>query len=227
MKNVVIIIPAYNPDNELVKLVNQLTYYGYKDIIVINDGSNKKTEKYFKKIENEVHIVEHKENKGKGIAIKSGLQEYLKRYIKKNNYKGVICVDADGQHTLRSINKIYDKLISKEKVIIGSRNLQEKGIPIASKIGNRLINKIFKIMYNSEIKDTQTGLRGIPNKYIKEFIKIKGDRYEYETNQIIYIILNKIPYYEEKIETIYINKNKNSKFKKIRDGIKIILALFN
>lgn len=215
--DVIIIIPAYNPSDTLKELIKNLNDNQYTNILVINDGSE--NAQIFNEINKIVTVITNNENKGKGKTLKIGF-EYVINNLK--NILGVITVDADGQHTIEDINKIYEKFKNNNtNIIFGSRNFREKNVPIRSKLGNILFSKILKMKTKIEINDTQTGLRAIPIKYLKNFIDIEGDRFEYETNMLLYCLRNNIPIIEEKIETIYIDKNKSSHYRIIKDTIKI------
>lgn len=218
MKNkVIIIIPAYNPTLELIKLVKKLKQEGKRDIVIVNDGSNYRCSSIFEKLNNCI-IINNGENFGKGIALKNAFKYILKN---EKNLLGVVTADADGQHSVKDIIKVCNYLENnKDNVILGCRNFNQKNIPLCNKIGNKVINYICKKKLKSNIKDTQTGLRGIPFKYIKEFSNIYGRRYEYEINVLKYIIRNNINFKEVEIKTIY-NNNK-SYYRKIRDSIKIL-----
>ena len=89
-----------------------------------------------------------------------------------------------------------------------------------------MFKKILKIKTKTNISDTQTGLRVIPTRFIKEFCEIHGERFEYETNMLIYCTKNKINIQESKIQSIYINKNESSHFRPIIDSSTIIKLLF-
>ncbi len=224
-RKVSIIIPAYNPNEELENLVYELENNNYTNIIIINDGSKKVNQKYFDFIEkkdNRIKYIENTKNEGKGKALKKGMEYYLKH---NKNLKGIILADADGQHSIKSINEIYKEFLKEDIIILGNRSFRDKNVPFKSKIGNKTINWLITRKTNKNIKDSQTGLRAIPNKHIKEISKIKGNRFEYETNMIIYILQNYLQYKEVSIETIYINKNKHTNFKKIKDSINIISSI--
>lgn len=219
MNETVIIIPAYNPNKRLNKLINNLSNY---KIIVVNDGSKK--DKIFKYLSDNIIYLSYKENKGKGYAIKYAINYYLE--FLKNDYKGVITVDADYQHLPVDIDKINYRLIgNQDSIILGSRNFDTKDTPKMNKFGNRLTSNIFKMFYGTYLKDTQTGLRGIPNRYLNLCLEIDGDRYEYEMNQLIEFNKKNINIIEENIDTVYY-KDKSSSFKKIIDSIRIYRVLF-
>lgn len=219
-EDVAIIIPAYNPTQILEELVENLNKAGYKKIIVVNDGS--KSEEIFKKIKANAIILKHKKNLGKGTALKTGFKYCI------NNIKeitSVITVDADGQHLIKDINNVYEKCLENSKsLILGSRRLKEK-VPLRSLFGNRIMSMVFKHKTKFKIQDTQTGLRAIPFIYLKDFCNISGDRFEYEINMLLYATNKKLQIIEEPIESVYINKNKSSNFKAIKDSLKIILEV--
>ena len=71
------------------------------------------------------------------------------------------------------------------------------------------------------ISDTQTGLRGIPTRFIEKLIDVRGQRYEFEMNMLVECKPNNIDIEEVKIQTIYIEENESSHFNPIVDSIKI------
>ncbi len=215
---IVIVIPAYNPDKQLLKIILKLQKRNFTNIVVVDDGSITGKE-YFQQIKERVTIIEHKENRGHGAAVKTGIQYCLNNI---NNVMGVITMDADGQHLVEDVDKIYEEFKNKkDTVILGSRNFSEKNTPIRSKIGNKLMTKILKKKTGKVIKDTQTGLRTIPYSYLKEFGNIEGNRYEFVIDVLLYCIQHNIPIEEYSIQTVYINKNKNSHYRVIKDTLMI------
>ena len=219
--DIVIIIPAYNPDETLYELIQKLKQNEYKKIIVVNDGSSKI--EYIQRIKPWVSLIENKTNQGKCMAIKLSMEYCLENF---SSVIGIITVDADGQHLVEDINKIYEVFRKNPtSVILGSRDFTQKGIPLKSKIGNRLFSKFLQYKTKVMIRDTQTGLRAIPITYIQQVKVIRGTRFEYETNMLLYYIRNHINIKEVAIKNIYINKNKASNYKPIKDSIKILQQL--
>lgn len=214
-ENILIVIPAYNPDHYLIKMVNELKT---KDntIIIIDDGSQQKD--CFNAIKEDSIIITHRENKGKGYALKEGFKYILKQYPE---CIGVITADADGQHKVEDIQKI--KNILKENTnefIIGVRDFKQKQVPIKNKIGNYISNIVFYIKTKQKLKDTQSGLRGIPKNILEEILEVEGERYEYEINMLKYVV-NKFYIRQVKINTVY-DKTIKSHFKPIKSSIQII-----
>lgn len=220
-----IILPVLNPDIKFTNFVNELISNGFEDIIVINDGSAPEYDVLFKEAaKNEsVTVLVHEVNKGKGAALKTAFA-YL--YENRKDIDFAITCDGDGQHTVASINKcIASYKIKPGSVIIGGRDFNSPDIPARSRFGNKLSSKVFKFACGIELKDTQTGLRVIPAEWFDDFSRLKGDRYEYETKMLIEIVNKNIPYYEEPIETIYIDDNSSSHFNAVRDSIKIYIIV--
>lgn len=219
MKNdVAIIIPAYNPTKILIDIIKKLKREGYRKIIVINDGSEK--DNIFEIIKEEAIILKHDKNLGKGRALKTGFEYCLDKF---SDILYVVTVDADGQHLIKDVNNVYNKIKENSKcLLLGSRKFTKKKMPFKSLIGNKIMKLIFFIKTKEKINDTQTGLRAIPFTYLSDISKINGEGFEYETNMLLYAIKQKINIIEKEIEIVYIEQNKESNFKAIKDSTKII-----
>ena len=218
MKHNIVIIPSLNPGNSLLKLVEELKKEGLKDIIIVDDGSEKK--EAFKKLKG-VTLLTHEVNKGKGAAIKTAVKN-ADKYFK--DISGVITCDCDGQHTVKDVKRISDVL--KDNIVLGVRNFKEKNVPFRSKFGNKFSSIYFKIVTGRTLNDTQTGLRGIPYKYKKFILDVEGERFDYEMNFLLEAAKKKIGFDTIPIETVYINKNKGSNFSAIKDSYLIYKDFF-
>ncbi len=221
---IVPIIPALNPDDKLIKLVNDLKME-FKKIIIVNDGSD--STKIFDKLSSnkECIILTHEVNKGKGEALKTAFRYYLDN-LSKNNV-GVIAIDADGQHSVKDSIAISNLLEKEDKFILGTRLFNTKETPLRNKTGNRITSRDFKWLYKVYIKDTQTGLRAIPNRLIKEIKNVEGSRFEYELNMLIKLVKMKEDIIQYDIKTVYLkNSNKGSHFNVFRDSYKIYKIMF-
>lgn len=221
---VVIVIPAYEPDDHLVQLVKRLIHR--KDpIVIVNDGSSDSKAPIFNLLKPYVHIVSHTKNLGKGEAMKTGL-----KYIQKNmpSEDGVVFIDADGQHTIADMDKVIDAFRNNKKaLILGSREFKGD-IPLKSLVGNKITRVVFSLLSGKKISDTQTGLRAVSTRYIPFLLEIEGERYEYEMNMLLTFTRNKIKIVEVPIETVYKDKeNSSSHFRVVRDSIRVYGVIFN
>ncbi|MBQ8891828.1 MAG: bifunctional glycosyltransferase family 2/GtrA family protein [Bacilli bacterium] len=212
-----ILIPAYNPSTKLIELVDDLSKCKL-DILIVNDGSIN-SDKIFNELreKNNCIVLEYSENSGKGYAMKYGIDYYLNDL--QDKYLGIVTVDADYQHKPSDVLKVIDNM-GKDKIVLGSRNFKSKNVPLPNRMGNQITSTIFKFLYGTKIFDTQTGLRGIPNEYLENCLEIKGDRYEYEMEELIYFVNKKIEIKEVEIETVYYEEDE-SKFNKVQDSFKI------
>ena len=215
--NNLIIIPSLNPDHKLIEVINNLKKNSINNIIVIDDGSSNKD--IFKKLD--VPVIHHDVNKGKGAAIKSALKEYDKYY---KDITGFITADDDGQHSIKDIVNISNKL--KDNVIFGVRNFSGSDVPFRSKFGNKFSSIYLYITKRVKLNDTQTGLRAFPSKYKDLLLSVDGDRFEYEMNVLNKLVDNKITIDQVSIETIYENKNKGSRFNGLKDSLRIFKNFF-
>lgn len=225
----VIIIPSLNPDEKLIEYVENLVKSGFKRIIIINDGSKYKVKYIYEKLEKlpECLILTHAINMGKGRALKDAFNYYLTE--ETEGYYGIITVDSDGQHVVEDVIRMDQKLIEhKESLILGARDFNEKNVPLKSSFGNKFTRYVIKLFYGGNITDTQTGLRAIPNNYIKDFLTLYGERFEYETTMLIYALQKHIPIIELPIRTVYINENNETHFRPVADSFAIYcLILFS
>ncbi len=229
LEKITLIIPSLSPDEHLIKYVNQLIQYGFINIIVINDGSEAKYEEIFETLNKykQVVVLKHAVNQGKGRALKIAFHYYLNEIINKNNSIGVVTADADGQHAPEDTYEVAKTLYRcREFLILGTRDFNEEIVPFKSRYGNKITSLMFKILFGGDtIHDTQTGLRGIPNNQIIDYLSLEGERFEYEINMLIkarkkYLIK------EVKIKTLYANGNRETHFNAVKDSLKIYSIMF-
>ena len=213
------VIPCYNPPEVFSNIILELYSMGVRDVIIIDDGSDNK--RIFSIANKKGYtVIEHNTNKGKGEAIKSGIRYYRKHFI--NKYKGIVMIDCDGQHRVWDMDKVGQEMIHSDKFTMGVRNFNLEGVPFRNKIGNKITSLVFKWMFGLYIKDTQTGLRGVPNRLIDTVLRTDGERYEYEINMLIDIVKMKEEIKEVEIETVYDNNEKiYSYFNPFKDSYRI------
>jgi len=222
--NVPVLIPAYNPDEELWKVVEGLIRHNFKDIIIVDDGSKPGCEPIFAHLEKikECHILRHAVNLGKGRALKTGLNYF---YLHFPNNVGVVTADADGQHQLTDIlNTAASLKKNPGKLTIGAREMG-KNVPFRSLFGNVLTRFVFSVVIGKKISDTQSGLRGIPRSLVPQLLKVRGERYEYEINMLILTKRESVDIVEIPIHTIYLENNISSHFNPFFDSMKIYFQL--
>jgi len=224
INNIVALIPAYNPDRKMTELIQELKNE-FSTILVVDDGCSKEYDEVFAGIEKDVTLLHHEVNMGKGRALKTGFAYVMEHFP---DAKGVVTLDADGQHTVSDTINCCNKFLEDPKtVVFGCRDfLSDTKIPPRSRFGNRLTSRLLKFCNDISLSDTQTGLRVVSYACLKDLCEIKGDRYEYEMNMIFRLKELGIPFVEVPIEVIYIEDNASSHFNPIVDSFKIYKVFF-
>lgn len=225
-REIPIIIPAYEPDERLIELLNKLVM---KDVflVLVDDGSGEQYKKIFNEAEQLIGrqgvVIHHEVNKGKGRALKTAFSYILQDVPEAI---GTVTADSDGQHTPKCIDAITDALRENPNdLILGVRNFKGAGIPWKSRFGNSLTEKIFSYVAGIHVTDTQTGLRGIPAAFMKQLLEIPGERFEFET-QMLLECAGRYHITEIPIETIYDSAdNHQTHFNPVVDSIKIYKIL--
>ncbi len=218
-----IIIPAYKPDERLLKLVEDIHSETDYNIIVVNDGSGEEFDAVFSALPGYVTLLVHDVNMGKGRAMKTGFS-YIAEHFPED--PGAIIADADGQHLIKDIVNVANALIAHpDNLVLGSRRFTGN-VPFKSRWGNAITRFVFALASGVRVYDTQTGLRGMPTKYMSMFAGLRGDRYEYEMNMLLKAAEQGIIIEEVFIETVYIDDNSSSHFHPVRDSFKIYAVIF-
>lgn len=221
MKNRVALVPSYEPTLVLLDVVKELLENDF-NVVVVNDGSDKKFDKIFNELPKKVHYLAYDTNMGKGHALKHGMS-----YI-RDHFEDVIVItmDSDGQHKVSDAIKVCDRCEQEPgSIVIGSRHFDKKTTPFRSRFGNFMARMSFLISTHHKIYDTQTGLRAFDSSLLGPMMEINGNRYEYEMNVLLEAIKSNIPIIEERIETIYINDNSGTHYNPFKDTLKIVKEL--
>ena len=214
----VVIIPAYQPDEKLYRLVLDLHEQTDYDLVIVDDGSDRDCKDLFASLEPYAKVLKHPQNRGKGAALKTALSYIYERYPAD---EGIVTIDADGQHLPEDIirvSKVWEA--EPEKLVLGSRRFTG-AVPFKSRAGNAITRFVFALSTGVKVFDTQTGLRAFGAFRIPMMLEMKGDRYEYEINVLLYATRHRIPIQEVTIQTVYIEDNKSSHFNPFRDAWRI------
>ena len=171
-----ILIPSLNPDEKLAQTIQGLKDVGFKNFVIVDDGSDTAHQKNFPVTdkENNFIVLRHSYNKGKGAAIKTAFKFILKY---SNSIEGVITVDGDGQHDPEDVKNCAEALLREgDKIILGCRDFTLPQVPPRSRFGNKTTSLVFRTLCGLKISDTQTGLRGFPTQHLPFLLKVKGKK---------------------------------------------------
>lgn len=214
-QKIVVIIPAYNEEKTIGQVIKEVKNH-VDNIIVIDDGSGDQTYSVAKNSAQNIVVLRHKINLGKGAALKTGCEAALKL-----NADIIAIMDADGQHSPKDLLKLLNKLQKENLDIVFGMRPMNKEMPILMRLGNKFLTKTINILFGISIQDTQSGLRTFTkNAYYK--IKWLACDYFAETEMIINAAKNRLKYQEVPIETIYHDTYKGTT---IFDGIKVFINI--
>ena len=196
-KEVLLIIPAYNEEKNIEKVMKQLAQPEIADIVdvlVMNDASSDNTNWLAK--EYGCAVVTHVFNLGYGSGLQLGY-----KYAVRKDYRYVIQMDADGQHDACNIPVIYKRLREKDAdgnypdIVLGSRFMEgsaEFPVSSAKKLAFKLFRVMIQLVTGRKIADPTTGLQGLSRKAVLYYSKYNhfDDKYP-DTNMIMQMILLK------------------------------------
>ncbi|HZL55492.1 MAG TPA: glycosyltransferase [Bryobacteraceae bacterium] len=221
------LIPAFEPDSRLTKLVSDLLGEGFRDIVIVDDGSGVAAQQILRDIEGQgIVILRHPKNRGKGAALRAGF-EYILGHLPV--IQGVVTVDADGQHAAREAAVVARECVRHPgSLTLGVRSFGRdagSGVPLRSWLGNTFSRMAYGPVMRQPLRDTQSGLRGIPAGLLPWVPRLDGDRYEYETNMLISANRAGIPIHQVPIRTVYEEGNRSSHFHWLRDSSRIYFVV--
>ncbi len=193
MKDTLIIIPAYNEEQTIGKLLDKMLEAGVKefaDILVINDKSKDNTAEVVVRYAPQVNLISHIFNMGYGAALKTGYQ-----YATKNDYDYVIQLDADGQHSIENIERLYHQIRSEQKtdIVIGSRFIDGSisfKISFLKRAAINFFRFIIRIFTKNNITDPTSGLQAMNKKAFSYYAGFMNFDPKYpDANMIIKMLL--------------------------------------
>ncbi|OWK27161.1 MAG: glycosyl transferase [Parcubacteria group bacterium GW2011_GWA2_38_13b] len=218
-----IIIPIYNEEKTVESIIQKLEelYINNckKEIILVNDGSTDKTDDVLKKYDKNHRIITHKVNRGKGAAIRSGIQASSGNII--------IIQDADLEYDPSEIPLLLEPILNdKADVVYGSRffgGRPHRVLFFWHYAGNKILTLWSNIFTNLNLTDMETGYKAFRSDIIKK-IPLKSNRFGVEVELTAKIAKTNARIYE--IGISYYGR-KYSEGKKItwKDGLKAIFLI--
>ena len=148
-----VIIPAHNEEKTIREVIWEVKKYA-NNIIIVDDGSKDNTYLMAKEAANDILVLRHKINLGKGAAVKTGCEAALKL-----GAETIAIMDADGQNSPKDLMKLVEKL-EKENldIVFGVRPIN-KEMPILMFLGNIFLTKMSNLLSGLSLADTQSGLK--------------------------------------------------------------------
>lgn len=213
-KNVCLVIPVYNEDKRIKKVLNDLLAGTDCHVVVVDDGSTDQTFAIASDITG-VTVLRHRINQGKskGAAMKTGC-EYAFGHL---HCKAVIFMDGDGQHLPSDLPKFIEKLELGYDIILGSRNFN-LNIPLVRYLGNKTASIVINLLFSKYVSDLLCGFRAITREAYEQ-IKWESVGYGVETEMVVNMARTNLKWCEVPVTVLY---HDNAKGVSILDAFGIL-----
>ncbi len=217
MQNLTVVIPAYNEEHGLTKVLPELSENlknGW-EVIVVDDGSTDKTAEIVKGYE-KIRLVKHPYNKGYGAALKTGIR------AAKN--EAILLMDSDGQHSIKDFHRIIKKFREGDyDLVIGARS--SEAYQVKTRVpGKFLLTKTAEYLMGTKIKDLNSGLRIFKKSKVVPFFNILPNSFSFSTTSTLAFL-------KEAYNVVYIDieteerEGRKSSVKFARDGSRTLLLI--
>jgi glycosyltransferase involved in cell wall biosynthesis len=213
------VIPAYNPGDALLPVLEGVRRYIRPDhIVVVDDGSVDGTARRAESAG--VSLVRHGSNRGKGEALKSGF-EYL---LALSEIDAIFTIDADGQHDPEEIPAFIEAYrAGRGEVLVGNRMSERIGMPLIRVLTNIVTSAVVSALARRRIEDSQSGYRLISAEVIRK-IDLVTSRYETESEILIKSSRIGAKIASVPIRTIY--GSEESTINPFRDTVRFFVLVF-
>lgn len=156
-----VVIPAFNEQESIKSLVDEITAYGY-DYLIINDCSTDDTPKILD--ENGFSHLDLPINLGLAGVTRAGFM-----YAHDRDYECVICIDGDGQHPPKFMSQLIHEVEKGADYVVGSRFYNKKKPFSMRMLGSRILCFLIRIKTGKTVTDPTSGMRALGKKVIKRF----------------------------------------------------------
>ncbi len=210
-----IVLPAYNEEQKIGRVIRDLFQHGFKNIIVVDDGSDDNT--VSEAVTAGAKVLKHMINRGQGAALQTGNE-----FVLQNGAEIVVHFDSDGQFNVNDINKGIEKLIEENlDIVFGSRFLDTRSkVPFFKKYFilpfSRIINNFITKL---NLSDVHNGFR-IMHRRALEKINITQDQMAHNSEIPRLVKENNLKYGELPVEVLYFENGQG-----VSGGLKILWDL--
>jgi glycosyltransferase involved in cell wall biosynthesis len=211
-KKVSIVIPAYNEEHSIGKILEDLQSLNTDfEILVIDDGSTDKTAQVAETYN--IRVIRHPVNKGYGAALKTGFRNAEGEYI--------LIIDADGQHKVKDITRLLE-FIGPYDMVVGARTKKSK-ISLNRKLAQYVMKKTANYLSGQDIPDLNSGFRVMKKEPVLENIHILPNGFSFTTTITLAMLMGGYNLKYVPIETE--SRIGSSKIRPFRDGVNFILLI--
>lgn len=232
MNKLSIIIPVFNEEKTISKLIKKVIDLDLgklnKEIVIVNDGSSDSTESKIQNPESKIQnlkVVNHERNQGKGAAVSTGIKASTGDYI--------IIQDADLEYNPNDIKRLASHIVNGEsEVVYGTRlnrmpNLfkdESKPLFLIHYLGNRFLSLVTSILYGQWITDMETCYKMFPKKAVDKII-LKAKRFDFEPEITSKLLKRGYRILEIPISTKPRSYDEGKKLNTVKDGLVALWTL--
>ena len=216
-------MPFFNEENTLEMAITNLVNEDFaSEIILVNDGSNDKSYEIASSLQNKhkfIKLIESKENKGKGHALKLGINVASKKFI------GVL--DADLEYSPNDLKNLFQEIdINNLDIVCGSRfigDFKRDNIYVRTYLANKFLSMFFSIIHREKVTDIATCLK-VFRKTLFDSIDLKANGFSIEV-EILAKTLSKSDNFKEFPISYTARSYEEGKKIKLIDGFRYIYSI--
>lgn len=212
------IVPAYNAVKTVGGVVGGLRASLDVPVLVVDDGSDDGTLEVAESAG--AVVLRHEHNRGKGDAIRTGLQRAA-----RDGIPVALTVDADGQHPSESARAVLAGSDEARALVLGVRDLKHDGAPRRNRFGNDVSNFFLSQFAGRPLRDTQCGLRRYP---VRETLALgaRASGFAFEAEVILCAIAAGLPLVETPIAVVYPPEDRRrTHFRGVVDPARIVVVV--
>ncbi len=212
-----VIVPAFNEEDGIRPVLGQLqqalsaSEWPY-EVIVVDDGSTDRTAEIAGSVVG-VRVLQHRQNRGYGASIKSGIRHARHEYV---------CItDADGTYPNHRIPELLAALVANNHdMIVGARVGDNVAIPLVRRPAKWAISQLARAIAGASIPDINSGLRVFKRSVVRRFYRVLPDGFSFTTTITLGMLAN--DYSVSFIPIEYYPRVGKSKIRPVRDTLNFI-----
>ena len=216
-RSLTIIIPAYNEERGIAPVVEQvraaMDEFPFEwEILVVDDGSADRTADMAR--QTGVRVVQHRQNRGYGEALKTG--------IRHAQFESIAIIDADGSYPAQEIPRLA-ALLEDAEMVVGARTGANAAIPLIRRPAKRMLTWLASYLTGTKIPDLNSGLRLFKRTLAIEFFDLLPSKFSFTTT-ITLAALNS-GYLVDYVQVDYYKRTGKSKIRPIQDTFNFFMLV--
>jgi len=222
VKGLSIIVPVFNEEKYVHGVIHELLELspGFPyEIIVVEDGSTDESKNIIKsiKLDSRFFIIEGLVNKGKGNAVRKGIEQA--------NFSHILIFDSDNEYSASDITKMFEPINNNDADIVFGVRVPENTYSHSHlhSFGRKVMTTYANILFKSKIRDLHTGLKLIPTRVLRALV-LTEDGFGLDTEMTCLILKNNLNIFEVPVKYVgrTIADGKKIRFKDALICLKII-----